>query len=129
MLSPLQDRVAGIIGALQEAEEFALAGGAALILRGEVDRQTRDLDFFGPAPRLLTGSFRLPNKRYATRASKWHECYSGPVSLDRLLKGTAIEQRSISEMMRDFSQLNKDPISGCCRARNWQLTRSWPPVR
>ncbi len=27
---------------------FALAGGGALIVRGDVDRQTRDLDFFGP---------------------------------------------------------------------------------
>jgi hypothetical protein len=32
---------------LEEAEGFALAGGAALIARGEVRRQTRDLDFFG----------------------------------------------------------------------------------
>ena len=28
-------------------KEFALAGGAALIARGDVQRQTRDLDFFG----------------------------------------------------------------------------------
>jgi hypothetical protein len=31
-----------------EAALFALAGGGALIARGDVDRQTRDLDFFGP---------------------------------------------------------------------------------
>jgi hypothetical protein len=37
-----------IIGKLPEAELFALAGGGALIVRGDVDRQTRDLDFFGP---------------------------------------------------------------------------------
>lgn len=47
MLSPLQEQVAAIIAGLEEAEGFALAGGAALIARGEVDRQTRDLDFFG----------------------------------------------------------------------------------
>jgi hypothetical protein len=39
--------VAGIIAGLNEAEGFALAGGAALILRGVVRRSTRDLDFFG----------------------------------------------------------------------------------
>ncbi len=39
-----------IIGKLPEAELFALAGGGALIARGDVDRQTRDLDFFGPDP-------------------------------------------------------------------------------
>jgi hypothetical protein len=30
-----------------EAQDFALAGGAALIVRGDVRRTTRDLDFFG----------------------------------------------------------------------------------
>ncbi|MFL6012967.1 MAG: nucleotidyl transferase AbiEii/AbiGii toxin family protein [Gaiellaceae bacterium] len=48
MLSPLQEQVARIVAGLEEAEGFALAGGAALIARGEVHRQTRDLDFFGP---------------------------------------------------------------------------------
>lgn len=47
MLTPLQDQVARIIAGLEEAAEFALAGGAALIARGEVRRKTRDLDFFG----------------------------------------------------------------------------------
>lgn len=47
MLSKLQEQVAEIIAGLDEAEGFALAGGAALILRGEVRRTTRDLDFFG----------------------------------------------------------------------------------
>jgi hypothetical protein len=48
VLTPLQRRIATIIGELPEAELFALAGGGALIARGDVDRQTRDLDFFGP---------------------------------------------------------------------------------
>lgn len=47
MLSPLQERVAEIIAGLDEARDFALAGGGALIVRGDVQRQTRDLDFFG----------------------------------------------------------------------------------
>jgi hypothetical protein len=47
MLSPLQEQVAAIISSLPEANEFALAGGAALIVRGEIERDTRDLDFFG----------------------------------------------------------------------------------
>ena len=50
MLSPLQEQVAAIIAGLAEAEGFALAGGAALIARGDVERQTRDLDFFGLIP-------------------------------------------------------------------------------
>ncbi len=47
MLSPLQERVAEIIAGLDEARGFALAGGGALIVRGDIQRQTRDLDFFG----------------------------------------------------------------------------------
>jgi hypothetical protein len=50
VLSPLQEQVAAIIAGLAEAEGFALAGGAALIARGDVQRQTRDLDFFGLNP-------------------------------------------------------------------------------
>jgi hypothetical protein len=47
VLSPLQEQIAKILAGLQEARDFALAGGAALIVRGEIQRQTRDLDFFG----------------------------------------------------------------------------------
>jgi hypothetical protein len=47
VLTPLQEQVASIVAGLAEAEGFALAGGAALIARGEIQRETRDLDFFG----------------------------------------------------------------------------------
>ncbi|MGH8991181.1 MAG: nucleotidyl transferase AbiEii/AbiGii toxin family protein [Acidimicrobiia bacterium] len=50
MLTPLQERIATIFAALPEASDFALAGGAALIVRGDVDRETRDLDFFATTP-------------------------------------------------------------------------------
>jgi hypothetical protein len=47
VLSLLQRRVARIVAELPEAEGFALAGGAALVIAQVVDRETRDLDFFG----------------------------------------------------------------------------------
>jgi Nucleotidyl transferase AbiEii toxin, Type IV TA system len=47
VLTPLQRQVAEIIAGLKAAEGFGLAGGAALIVRGDVDRRTQDLDFFG----------------------------------------------------------------------------------
>lgn len=47
VLTPLQREVAEIIAGLHAAERFGLAGGAAMILRGDVDRRTQDLDFFG----------------------------------------------------------------------------------
>jgi hypothetical protein len=50
VLTPLQEQVASIIAGLAEAENFALAGGAALIARGDVQRRTRNLDFFGLTP-------------------------------------------------------------------------------
>jgi hypothetical protein len=50
VLSDLRLRVARIIAGLVEAEDFALAGGAALIVGGDVERATRDLDFFGTSP-------------------------------------------------------------------------------
>lgn len=46
MLSLLQLRVTAIVNRLEEAEAFVLAGGAALIARGDIDRMTRDLDYF-----------------------------------------------------------------------------------
>lgn len=49
MLTALQQRVARLFLGLPEARRFALAGGAALVLRGDVDRGTEDLDFFAPA--------------------------------------------------------------------------------
>lgn len=50
MLTDLQQRVAQILAALPEASGFVLAGGAALVARGDVDRTTRDLDFFAIEP-------------------------------------------------------------------------------
>ena len=46
MLNQLQVRVAAVVRNLPEAQNFVLAGGAALIVRGDVNRLTRDLDFF-----------------------------------------------------------------------------------
>jgi phospholipase C len=63
MLTPLQEEVAAVIAALEEAKDFALAGGAALIMREQIERGTRDLDFFGlsaaAVDRLVPG-FRVP---------------------------------------------------------------------
>jgi hypothetical protein len=47
VLSALQELVARIVAVLPEAEQFALAGGAALVVAHVVDRQRRDLDYFG----------------------------------------------------------------------------------
>lgn len=46
MLSPLQRMVLAAVGRLDTSASFALAGGAALIVHGVVNRTTRDLDLF-----------------------------------------------------------------------------------
>ncbi|MCA1845995.1 MAG: nucleotidyl transferase AbiEii/AbiGii toxin family protein, partial [Actinobacteria bacterium] len=53
VLSSLQEHIARILADLPEATEFALAGGAALIAGGLVDRETRDLDFFADRPEAI----------------------------------------------------------------------------
>lgn len=49
--------MAALFAGLSEASGFVLAGGAALIARGEIDRLTRDLDFFA------TDAFDLAGRR------------------------------------------------------------------
>lgn len=46
MLTPLQERIAEIVRGLPEARGFALAGAGGLLVRGLIDRPTRDLDYF-----------------------------------------------------------------------------------
>ena len=48
VLTAFQAKVRGLIGQLGKDRDFALAGGAALIVSGVVDRATVDLDFFAP---------------------------------------------------------------------------------
>lgn len=55
MLNELQRRVARAVAGLAEAEDFALAGGAALIVRGLVERTTRDLDYFATSSGAVAG--------------------------------------------------------------------------
>jgi hypothetical protein len=53
LLTPLQEQIAQLIGSVLEGSDFALAGGAAIISQGLVDRRTRDLDFFGSSALVL----------------------------------------------------------------------------
>ena len=47
MLSALQRKVLAAFDRLHASASFALAGGAALIIHGVVNRATKDLDLFG----------------------------------------------------------------------------------
>lgn len=67
VLTPLQRQVAEIVASVAEQSEFALAGGAALIARGQVARTTRDLDFFSPNPSEVAST--VPPVEQALRAA------------------------------------------------------------
>jgi hypothetical protein len=69
VLSDLQRRVAAILADLPEASGFVLAGGGALIAHGDVDRLTRDLDFFTVEPAQVDEL--LPVLEFALRAVGW----------------------------------------------------------
>lgn len=76
MLSPLQQRVLETIRDLPQAEGFALAGGAALIVTGVVARATNDLDFFAQTPDEVTGlvpALEAALDRAGFRAERVHE--------------------------------------------------------
>ena len=47
MLDSLQRQLRAIVDLLPEGEDFALAGGGALVVRGVTTRLTSDLDYFG----------------------------------------------------------------------------------
>jgi len=50
LLTPFQERIAGLVRELPAARDFALAGGAALVLQGYPQRMTNDLDYFATSP-------------------------------------------------------------------------------
>ena len=53
VLSPLQRRLASLVVEVPEADGFAIAGGAALILQGQLQRVTTDLDYFATSPQAV----------------------------------------------------------------------------
>jgi predicted nucleotidyltransferase component of viral defense system len=57
MLTSLQERIAVLIADSLAGSDFALAGGAALISQGLVERRTNDLDFFGSSEQTLAERF------------------------------------------------------------------------
>ena len=56
MITDLQRQVRTLVARLPQRLEIALAGGAALIVSGIVNRVTEDLDFFLPHPRPVGGA-------------------------------------------------------------------------
>lgn len=62
-LLPIQVRVAKLVAEELDDTEFALAGGAALIAAGVVERMTQDLDFFGtPQDSAVTCATRVQRR-------------------------------------------------------------------
>ena len=78
-LLPVQRDLARLLFSLPEAAGYALAGGAALVVRQIVDRDTRDLDAFvaatpGPTPGtvdLLADAFTEAAQRAGWTPAQW----------------------------------------------------------
>jgi hypothetical protein len=86
-LSAVQLRIAHILFELPEADGYALAGGAALIIRNVVIRGTRDLDAFigarpGPEPGTVDAladalAVALRQHGWEVRAARRHPTFFG----------------------------------------------------
>jgi hypothetical protein len=87
VLSPLQEEVARVVGSLVEAEDFALAGGAALIVRGDVDRKTRDLDFFGLSAAAVDTLVPVAERALRDRGFRVHRLLDNPGFTRLLVEG------------------------------------------
>lgn len=116
MLSALQQRVASIVNHLPAAVDFALAGGGALIARGDVDRLTRDLDFF--ATRAEEVDRLLPILEAVLRSDGLDvERVSSSPGWARLLVRDSVERTEI-DLAHDFRLL---PIEDTAAGRTLAL--------
>lgn len=88
LLTPLQVRIAEIVSGLPEARRFALAGAGGLLVRGLIDRPTRDLDYF-----------TVPGEEEALRALR--------DALERALDSAALDHRR----RRDLSTFVRIEVS------------------
>jgi hypothetical protein len=103
MLSPLQERIAQLVATLAEAQPFALAGGAGLIVHRVIDRLTNDLDFFTPEDGAI--GRLLPRLEAALAAAGLH--VTRERSLDTFVRlsvtdGTAA---TVVDLARDYRML------------------------
>jgi hypothetical protein len=97
MLTPLQHRIAELFFATDAAVGFALAGGAALIVRGEIDRETHDLDFFA--------DIRAVQDITATVASVTASCLDAGLIVTPIQVSSTFARLEISEPVTDESML------------------------
>ena len=158
LLSDLQRRVAAVLAGLPAASEFVLAGGGALIAHGDVNRLTRDLDFFAEEPARVDEL--LPVLEAALRAAGWevHE-EQVAVGFARLVVVDGDEQTGV-DLATDARLLPVEPsefgpllsteelavdkvlaVFGRAEARDfvdlaalelgsaWSISVSWPPPR
>ena len=126
VLSPLQERVAAIVAGLDEAEGFALAGGAALILLGQVYRQTRDLDFYGLSPADVDRLAPAAIAALRNAGLTVHVVRENLASFGSSSTPAATAPSSTWQLMLGSFQPSQARSPRPCRRRSSRQTRSWP---
>lgn len=100
MLDDLQREVAEAFLALPEAQGFALAGGAALICTGLVQRRTKDLDFFTPDPQVVTAAATALERAAGDRGWQVERIRSHPAFVRLVVRKSSDEV--LVELAHDF---------------------------
>ena len=110
MLTPLQRRVAVLFFSLPESKGFALAGGGALVVRGDVARTTHDLDLFSTSVEdVPIASAALRDA--VTREGLEVETIRSSASFVRLLVTAFEGEQLLVDVSRDFRLREPDPSS------------------
>ncbi|MEW6045765.1 MAG: nucleotidyl transferase AbiEii/AbiGii toxin family protein [Bacillota bacterium] len=87
MLSPFQTRIARLFLSMPEARHFALGGGAALVFKGEITRETQDLDFFVPIQEEVSAAAERFKERLRDEGLSFDVVSSSPAFVRLVVRG------------------------------------------
>ena len=101
MLTSLQEKVASLFFSLPESAGFALAGGGALVVRGDVSRTTHDLDFFSSQPEDVPSAAQALREALS-RVGLAFETVRSAASFVRLVVTQPDGEQVLVDISRDF---------------------------
>ena len=87
---------------LPEACHFALAGGAALVFKNEVPRDTQDLDFFGPLQEEVRSASEGLKRRLQEEGLKFQIVSSSPSFVRAVVKDPECGEEVLVDIGQDY---------------------------